>query len=50
MIAFHRFSMYRPKEEILNLDYVTYFFSTNKGKNILELASHGGYRRNKTLG
>ncbi|OVE68235.1 hypothetical protein CCS79_09980 [Clostridium diolis] len=50
MIASHRFPMYKPKEEILDLDYITYFFKTNKGKSLLELASPGGAGRNKTLG
>jgi type I restriction enzyme, S subunit len=50
MIASHRFPMYKPREGILDLDYITYFFKTNKGKSLLELASPGGAGRNKTLG
>lgn len=50
MIASHRFPMYKPKEGILDLDYITYFFKTNKGRTLLELASPGGAGRNKTLG
>lgn len=50
LIASHRFPMYKPKEGILDLDYITYFFKTNKGKSLLELASPGGAGRNKTLG
>lgn len=50
MIASHRFPMYKPKDSILDLDYITYFFKTNKGKTLLELASPGGAGRNKTLG
>lgn len=50
MIASHRFPMYKPKEGTLDLDYITYFFKTNKGKSLLELASPGGAGRNKTLG
>jgi restriction endonuclease S subunit len=49
-IASHRFPMYRPKEGILNLDYLLYFFKSPKGKYLLELASPGGAGRNKTLG
>lgn len=49
-IASHRFPMYRPKEGILNLDYLLYFFKSLKGKYLLELASPGGAGRNKTLG
>lgn len=50
MIASHRFPMYKPKEGILDLDYLLYFFKSAKGKNLLELASPGGAGRNKTLG
>ena len=50
MIASHRFPMYKPKKELLNLDYLLYFFKTSKGKDLLELASPGGAGRNKTLG
>jgi type I restriction enzyme S subunit len=50
MIASHRFPMYKPKEGILHLDYLLYFFKSAKGKNLLELASPGGAGRNKTLG
>jgi type I restriction enzyme S subunit len=50
MIASHRFPMYKSKEGTLDLNYITYFFNTNKGKALLELASPGGAGRNKTLG
>ncbi|MGL5714745.1 MAG: restriction endonuclease subunit S [Paraclostridium sp.] len=50
MIASHRFPMYRPKENILDLDYITQLFKTTKGKFLLGLASPGGAGRNKTLG
>ena len=50
MIASHRFPMYKPKEGVLELDYLLYFFKSAKGKNLLELASPGGAGRNKTLG
>lgn len=50
MIASHRFPMYKPKENILDLDYVTQLFKTPKGKSLLSLASPGGAGRNKTLG
>ncbi|MGL5711401.1 MAG: restriction endonuclease subunit S [Paraclostridium sp.] len=50
MIASHRFPMYRPKENILDLDYITQLFTTKKGKFLLGLASPGGAGRNKTLG
>lgn len=42
--------MYKPKEGVLDLDYLLYFFKSAKGKNLLELASPGGAGRNKTLG
>ena len=50
MIASHRFPMFRPKNNQCDIDYLTYFFKTPKGKYLLELASPGGAGRNKTLG
>jgi restriction endonuclease S subunit len=50
MIASHRFPMYKPKEDILDLDYLLYYFKTPRGKHLLGLASPGGAGRNKTLG
>ena len=50
MIASHRFPMYKPKNTVVDLDYITKFFVTHKGKYILEMASPGGAGRNKTLG
>jgi restriction endonuclease S subunit len=50
MIASHRFPMYKPKKDILDLDYLLYFFKTARGKHLLGLASPGGAGRNKTLG
>ena len=50
MIASHRFPMYKPKEGILDLNYMLHYFKSKKGKDLLELASPGGAGRNKTLG
>ena len=50
MIASHRFPMFRPKNNLCNIDYLTYFFKTPRGKYLLALASPGGAGRNKTLG
>ncbi len=50
MVASHRFPMFRPKDNLCDIDYITYFFKTLKGKYLLELASPGGAGRNKTLG
>lgn len=50
MIASHRFPMFKPLEDILDLDFLLALFLTNKGKALLELASPGGAGRNKTLG
>lgn len=50
MIASHRFPMYKPKTGILDLDYLLYFFKSQRGKHLLGLASPGGAGRNKTLG
>ena len=49
-IASHRFPMYRPKQGILDLDFITYLFKSPRGKYLLNLASPGGAGRNKTLG
>jgi type I restriction enzyme S subunit len=50
LIASHRFPMYRPIEDKLNVDFITYLFKSNGGKHLLSLASPGGAGRNKTLG
>lgn len=49
-IASHRFPMFRPKSNLLNLDFLLFSFLTRRGKVLLELASPGGAGRNKTLG
>lgn len=49
MIASHRFPMFRPKDEITDLDFVLYFFKSKWGKKLLEIGSPGGAGRNKTL-
>jgi len=50
MIASHRFPMYKPKEGVLNLDFIFYYLMSTRGKHSLGLASPGGAGRNKTLG
>ena len=50
MIASHRFPMYKPKKDVLDLDFLLYYFKTPRGKYLLQLASPGGAGRNKTLG
>ncbi|WMX16535.1 restriction endonuclease subunit S [Aureispira sp. CCB-E] len=50
MIASHRFPMYKPIKDKVNLDFLMYFFLRKKGKHLLGLASPGGAGRNKTLG
>ena len=49
-IASHRFPMYRPKLGKVDIDFLTYLFKTEYGKELLGLASPGGAGRNKTLG
>ena len=49
MIASHRFPMYQPIEDKIDLDYLVYFFKTGRGKHLLGLASPGGAGRNRTL-
>ena len=50
MIASHRFPMYKPKKDTVDLAYITESFITKRGQNVLILASPGGAGRNKTLG
>lgn len=50
MIASHRFPMYQPKNQRVNIDYLVYLFKSPRGKYLLELSSPGGAGRNKTLG
>ncbi len=50
LIASHRFPMYKPKSDLLDLDFLLYFFKMPLGKYLLGLASPGGAGRNKTLG
>ena len=42
--------LYKPKKDIVDLDYITKYFITKRGQNVLMLASPGGAGRNKTLG
>jgi type I restriction enzyme, S subunit len=50
MIASHRFPMFKPKNNLCDIDYILYLFKTDYGKHLLSLASPGGAGRNKTLG
>ncbi|WP_405081196.1 restriction endonuclease subunit S [Pectobacterium versatile] len=50
MIASHRFPMYKPYKDRADVTYIKYFFLTEKGKELLWIASPGGAGRNKTLG
>lgn len=50
MIGSHRFPMYRPVNDRVNIDYLISYFLTKRGTDILEAASPGGAGRNKTLG
>lgn len=50
MIASHRFPMYKPDESQVDLDYLTTYFTSSRGQQVLMLASPGGAGRNKTLG
>jgi type I restriction enzyme S subunit len=49
-IASHRFPMYRPRNGRADIDFITYYFKTEHGRELLALASPGGAGRNKTLG
>ena len=50
MIGSHRFPMYRPKNDLVDIDYLIYYLLTKRGTDILEAASPGGAGRNRTLG
>lgn len=50
LIASHRFPMYLPKNNQVDVYFLKYFFLRKRGKLILEIASPGGAGRNKTLG
>ncbi|TFH39288.1 MAG: restriction endonuclease subunit S [ANME-2 cluster archaeon] len=50
LIASHRFPMYKPKNNLIYLDYLLAFYQSPRGKFQLNLASPGGAGRNKTLG
>ena len=50
LIASHRFPMYKPKNDLIYLDYLLTFYQSLRGKFQLNLASPGGAGRNKTLG
>ena len=50
MIGSHRFPMYRPVDDKVDVDYLITYMLTKRGKDILEAASPGGAGRNRTLG
>lgn len=50
MIGSHRFPMYRPVNDRVDIDYLISYFLIKRGTDILEAASPGGAGRNKTLG
>lgn len=50
LIASHRFPMFKPIDNLIDIDYAVYYFLTKKGTYILDAASPGGAGRNRTLG
>lgn len=50
MIGSHRFPMYRPIKNKIDVDYLIMYLLTKRGTDILEAASPGGAGRNRTLG
>ena len=50
MIGSHRFPMYKPVDNIVDIDYLIFYLLTKRGTDILEAASPGGAGRNRTLG
>lgn len=49
MIASHRFPMYAPSKNGMDVEFARLYFSTPRGKQDLLLASPGGAGRNRTL-
>lgn len=49
MIASHRFPMYVPRNEEINLKYLKYFFTHGYGQGVLDWNSPGAAGRNRTL-
>ncbi|MCB9727866.1 MAG: restriction endonuclease subunit S [Deltaproteobacteria bacterium] len=50
MIASHRFPMYLPKFGTCDVRFMKYAFLTQRGAQLLHVASPGGAGRNRTLG
>ena len=50
MIASHRFPMYSARKKKAHVHFIKYFFLSEKGRELLGIASPGGAGRNKTLG
>lgn len=50
MIGSHRFPLYLPVNNRVNVDYLVSYFLTKRGTEILQEASPGGAGRNRTLG
>lgn len=42
--------MYKPVNNLIDIDYLVYYLLTKRGTDILEAASPGGAGRNRTLG
>ena len=49
MIASHRFPMFVPQDDNINLKYLKLFFSHGYGSGVLDWHSHGAAGRNRTL-
>lgn len=50
MIGSHRFPMYKPVDNLVDIDYLIFYLLTKRGTDVLEAASPGGAGRNRTLG
>lgn len=50
MIGSHRFPMYKPINNAIDIDYLIAYLLTKRGTDLLEAASPGGAGRNRTLG
>jgi type I restriction enzyme S subunit len=49
MIASHRFPMFQPDRERIEIEFVLHYMLSHVGHNVLKLASPGGAGRNRTI-
>lgn len=50
LVCSHRFPMFKPINNAVDVDFLVCYFLTKTGQNLLDAASPGGAGRNRTLG